>query len=267
MARKTVLGSPWNGLTPADDTPARGGTSGVRSWVRTPGTSVLSTIMISRDCRTPRGSLARPPFRPSFRPPARSMPATSPASSPTCVMDPSWCAFVRAAGEAPHTAQPAATATATATNGSEEVQTSCGAGAGTGGGGGPAKKVKVKEENKDVACPVSLSHSLFGAEASVLVVVRIHGGCLAHTMCTVFATQRQQRHESQRMVSELPVRSQRLSLMWLYSPQNLTRKDVFHTTTASLSAPAARWPCAPCPSGGGGAVPCVGYQPLVAGGC
>ena len=114
---------------------------------------------------------------------------------------------------------------------------------------------------------VSLSHSLFGAEASVLVVIRIHGGCLAHTMCTVFATQRQQRHESQRMVSELPVRSQRLSLMWLYSPQNLTRKDVFHTTTASLSAPAARWPCAPCPSGGGGAVPCVGYQPLVAGGC
>ena len=237
----------------------------MRSWVRTPGTSVLSTIMISRDCRTPRGSLARPPFRPSFRPPARSMPATSPASSHPYA---SWtCAFVRAAGEAPHTAQPAATATATATNGSEEVQTSCGAGAGTGGGGGPAKKVKVKEENKDVACcHVSLSHSLFGAEASVLVVVRIHGGCLAHT---VFATQRQQRHESQRMVSELPVRSQRLSLMWLYSPQNLTRKDVFHTTTASLcvSAPAARWPCAPCPSGGGGAVPCVGYQPLVAGGC
>ena len=159
MARKTVLGSPWNGLTPADDTPARGGTSGVRSWVRTPGTSVLSTIMISRDCRTPRGSLARPPFRPSFRPPARSMPATSPASSHPHA---SWtCAFVRAAGEAPHTAQPAATATATATNGSEEVQTSCGAGAGTGGGGGPAKKVKVKEENKDVACLcLSRTHSL-----------------------------------------------------------------------------------------------------------
>ena len=81
---------------------------------------------------------------------------------------------------------------------------------------------------------VSLSHSLFGAEASVLVVIRIHGGCLAHTMCTVFATQRQQRHECQRMVSELPVRSQRLSLMWLYSPQNLTRKDVFHSHHNSI---------------------------------
>ena len=220
--------------------------------------------MISRDCRTPRGSHARPFARPFARLPAPCPPPHPPPHTHTR-HGPVRSSALLVRHLTPHSQQqPQRLRQRMQARGANELwrrrrhrrrRRSSEEGEGQGG-----------EQRRRLS--VSLSHSLFGAEASVLVVIRIHGGCLAHTMCTVFATQRQQRHESQRMVSELPVRSQRLSLMWLlYSPQNVTRKDVFHTTTASLSAPAARWPCAPCPSGGGGAVPCVGYQPLVAGGC